>query len=399
MPAVLVRALGLACAFALLFAAFAASAVAAPPPNDDFTMAEALSGDQIEEGADNFEASKQVGEPNHAGDPGGASVWFAWTAPRSQTVYAEACTDGWRALLGVYRGSSVNSLQPVAAARARSAGSSCARLSFRAISTVTYRFAVDGSTAGGPAETGGFDFEISALPLEPPANDAFANATTVNSTTYEHVYGKTDEATREPGEPGVGGDLAGASVWYRWTAPSSGPQQIFPCQASFRPVVGVYTGSSLASLTPVSAPVALDASLLSACQLGGQGGVVFNAVAGETYSIVVDGADGGWGQFVLRMLAVVPPFADVYPPGTYIYKLLRLRGRGISIQFGTGGNMPGDTFLCKLDREAFSPCKAPRKWRGLAPGRHRVAVIAVDAAGNRDATPAVRTFRMGGKKK
>jgi len=30
---------------------------------------------------------------------------------------------------------------------------------------------------------------------------------------------------------------------------------------------------------------------------------------------------------------------------------------------------------------------------------HRVAVVAADAAGNRDATPATRTFKMGGRKR
>lgn len=372
-----------------------ARASAAPPSNDDFAAALAGSGDRLEGSGNTFGATKESGEPNHAGDPGGASVWFSWTAPRSQTVYVQVCTEGWKAGLAIYRGGSVDRLQPVAATRVSSVPGSCGELSFRAISTVTYRIAVDGSTAGGPVEEGNFEFTISSLPLELPANDAFANAAVVKSTPYERISGSTDGATREASEPGYGGDLAGASVWYRWTAPTGGAMRLFPCTASFRPTLAVYRGSTLTELQSLGSPAALDPSLAGECQLGGMGGIGFEAVAGETYAIAVDGVDGGWGRFQLRMLPAWAPAVDVYPPNTYIYKLLRLRRRGVAIQFGSGGGPPGDTFLCKLDRKPFSPCTTPRKWFGLAPGRHRVAVVATDAPGNRDATPAVRTFKMG----
>lgn len=390
------------CVIALLAALvlmLAAVPAGAAPINDDFGNAVAGGGDEVEGAGNNFGATKEAGEPDHAGDPGGASAWFAWTAPRSQTVYVQVCTDGWQALAGVYRGEAVDSLSPVAAAGITPTTGSCSRLNFRATSAVTYRLAVDGSTAGGGgAEEGNFNFTISSQPLELPANDAFANATALNSPS-EWIYGSTDGATREPGEPGRGSDLAGASVWYRWTAPASGAMRLFPCQAGFRPELAVYKGSTLASLVSVGAAVPLDPFLFGECQLGGLGGVGFDAVAGETYSFRVDGTEGGWGEFQLRFLAVPPFYRDVYPPNTYIYKLLRLRGRGIEIKFGSGGGPPGDTFLCKLDRRPFSPCTTPRKWRGLAPGTHRIAVVATDAAGNRDATPAVRTFRIGGKGK
>ncbi len=384
---------------AVLCLSLPANAGAAPPANDNFADALVGSGDQVEGAGNTFGATKESGEPNHGGDPGGASVWFGWTAPRSQTVYMQLCTEGWKALMGIYRGGSVDALQPVATTGISSAVGSCGRLHFRAISSVTYRIAIDGSTAGGPVEQGNFDFSISALPLELPGNDDFANATEVKPTPYEWINGSTDGGTRESDEPGNGGDLAGASVWYRWTAPTSGAMQLFPCLAGFRPSLAVYTGSALGTLQSVGAPAALDPSLFGACQLGGLGGVRFEAVAGETYSIEVDGVDGGWGRFQLRLLPVVTPYVDVHPPNTYIYKLLRLRRRGVGIQFGSGGGPPGDTFLCRLDRRPFSPCRTPRKWYGLAAGRHRVAVVATDAVGNRDATPAVRTFRMGGGRK
>lgn len=371
-------------------------AASAAPLNDDFANALIGGGDHLEGAGNTFGATKEAGEPDHDGDPGGASVWFGWTAPRSQLVFVQVCSPGWNAVLGIYRGDSVGHLEPVAATHV---SGSCGELRFRAISTVTYRIAVDGSTAGGEVEVGNFEFTVSATPLELPANDDFANATVLSSTPYEWINGSTDGATREAGEPGHEGDLAGASVWYRWTAPASQAMRLFPCRAGFHPTLAVYAGSSLATLRSVGAPASLDASLTNECQLGGMGGIGFDAVAGETYSIAVDGLDGGWGRFQLRLMPASVPYVDTYPPNTYIYKLLRLRGRGIGIQFGSGGGGPGDTFLCKLDREPFSPCTTPRKWHRLAPGRHRVVVVATDAAGNRDATPAIRTFKMGGKRK
>lgn len=392
MPAVLVRTLTI-CAALFLYGAFAGSALAAPA-NDDFADALAGAGDHISGSGNNFGATKEPGEPDHAGDPGGASAWFAWTAPRSQKAYVLFCTEGWAGRIGVYRGDSVAALAPVAAGRAQ--GGQCAHFAFRAVSAATYRLAVDGGSEGGTPDEGNFEFDISATALELPANDSFASAAPIGPTTYERVSGSTDGATREAEEPGHGGDLAGASVWYRWTAPSSGPMRVYPCLAGFRPDLAVYRGTALASLVPVSSPASLDPFLAAECQLGGLGGVGFDAVAGETYSIAVDGADGGYGQFLLRLHRPVGAIVDVYPPGTYIYKLLRLRGRGIAIQFGSSGGPSGDTFLCKFDHQPFAPCRTPRKWRRLKPGMHRVAVVAIDTAGNRDQTPAVRTFRVGG---
>ena len=34
----------------------------------------------------NSNATKQVGEPNHAGNAGGKSVWWRWTAPAAGTL-------------------------------------------------------------------------------------------------------------------------------------------------------------------------------------------------------------------------------------------------------------------------------------------------------------------------
>src|SRR5438046_2765071 len=83
----------------------------APPPNDDFENAAPLSGYGTTVGA-----TKQLGEPDHAGFAGGHSVWFRWTAPRDGRARVSVFTGTmWDSLLGIYTGVSVGALTQVAA--------------------------------------------------------------------------------------------------------------------------------------------------------------------------------------------------------------------------------------------------------------------------------------------
>ncbi len=51
-------------------------------------------------------------------------------------------------------------------------------------------------------------------------------------------------------------------------------------------------------------------------------------------------------------------------------------------------------FRCAVDARAFARCLSPRTIDRLASGRHSFRVIAADAAGNRDRSPATRRFRI-----
>ena len=59
----------------------------------------------------------------------------------------------------------------------------------------------------------------------------------------------------------------------------------------------------------------------------------------------------------------------------------------------------GSTFRCKLDKGQFKVCKSPKRIRRLADGRHTFKIVAIDAAGNEDATPASLRFRVKTEKK
>jgi Ca2+-binding RTX toxin-like protein len=63
------------------------------------------------------------------------------------------------------------------------------------------------------------------------------------------------------------------------------------------------------------------------------------------------------------------------------------------VAFAFAADEPGATFRCKLDRDRYRPCGSPRRYL-LRPGRHRFAVYAIDAAGNRDRSAASFGFRV-----
>jgi len=73
--------------------------------------------------------------------------------------------------------------------------------------------------------------------------------------------------------------------------------------------------------------------------------------------------------------------------------VLLATARRRAVTFSFAASESGAHFLCKLDRQAFKPCRSPRVYR-LAPGRHAFRVLAIDRAGNRDRTPATIKLRI-----
>src|SRR4051794_5442511 len=125
----------------------ASVAQATPPANDDFP-GQTLTGLPVSAAGTNVEATKQTGEPNHAGDVGGASVWYTWTAPSSGSVHVNTCNTNIETSLGVYTGSAVGSLTEVASNGFGNDATCESSLDFIATSGITYRIAVDGLNDG-----------------------------------------------------------------------------------------------------------------------------------------------------------------------------------------------------------------------------------------------------------
>ncbi|MCA9055267.1 MAG: choice-of-anchor D domain-containing protein, partial [Planctomycetaceae bacterium] len=122
----------------------------AAPGTDSFSSRSPISGLLATAVANTSSATKEFNEPNHAGNSGGKSVWWTWTAPANGTVRIDTIGSDFDTLLGVYTGSSVSGLSQVAA-NDDSVGTA-SRVSFAVQAGATYQIAVDGkSGAGGNA--------------------------------------------------------------------------------------------------------------------------------------------------------------------------------------------------------------------------------------------------------
>ena len=110
--------------------------------NDMFANAITISGTSGQATGSNVGATKESGEPNHAGNSGGASIWWYWTAPATGQMTIDTFGSSFDTLLAVYTGSSVGSLTPIASNDV--SGSLQSQVTFTAVSGTTYRIAVDG---------------------------------------------------------------------------------------------------------------------------------------------------------------------------------------------------------------------------------------------------------------
>jgi thiol-disulfide isomerase/thioredoxin len=128
-----------------------------------------------------------------------------------------------------------------------------------------------------------------------PANDLFANAIQLSGSSLT-VTGSNVGATAEPGESEHDGDNpARASVWYQWTAPADGFATIRTAGSTFDTVLAVYQAVSVTPFRDLGYND--DAGDVT----DGTSRVRFQASAGVTYSIAVDGFFGDTGDIVLSL--------------------------------------------------------------------------------------------------
>ncbi|MDX6622848.1 MAG: hypothetical protein QOE75_780 [Solirubrobacterales bacterium] len=158
------------------------------PPNDDFADAKVLAGEIFEEPdghrgfwADvhgyNWLATKELDEPDHEGDPGGASVWYSWTAPESGTARIGTCCAG-PDLMSVYQGTALTALSEIDEVGSPVFG-------YPVQAGVTYKIAVDGAADEGTGEPqlGSFGLQIFVELAWGPGYDDEEEAPTGNPPT------------------------------------------------------------------------------------------------------------------------------------------------------------------------------------------------------------------------
>ena len=127
-----------------------------PPANDNFANALLLNGTNVSVVGSNINATKEPGEPAHAGVPGGKSVWWKWRAPKRgyvtvSTAHSTSQFSGpLDTVLGIYIGDSVSTVVEVAS-NDDGPVDVTSELNFRAAADALYYIAVDGY-AGSPTE-------------------------------------------------------------------------------------------------------------------------------------------------------------------------------------------------------------------------------------------------------
>lgn len=131
-------------------------------------------------------------------------------------------------------------------------------------------------------------------------NDSFANAQALSGMVVS-TYAQTATATKEAGEPSHNGNAGGKSIWYRWTSPVAGRAIVRTDLSSFPTLLGVYRGSTLNGLVPISEPISLQDGFREAR---------FAAGPDEVFYIAVDGLDGASGAAILSIIVSLPANDD-----------------------------------------------------------------------------------------
>ena len=122
---------------------WALTGITSTPANNNFANRQALSGFSGTVSGSNGGATKESGEPMHAQNQGGRSVWYSWTAPVTGVATFDTGESNFDTLLAVYTGTSVSALTPVAS-NDDSQEDLTSSVTFPATAGVNYKIAVDG---------------------------------------------------------------------------------------------------------------------------------------------------------------------------------------------------------------------------------------------------------------
>ena len=201
------------------------------PPNDAFANAQVITGNSGTITATNTGATKQTGEPNHAGNAGGGSIWYAWTPTVGGSVTIDTVGSSFDTIMGVYTGTAVNALTTVASNDDIASGTTASRVTFNVAAGTTYRIAIDGYNGLRGNVTLNWVLTPAGVP---PANDAFANAQVLTGATGT-ITATNVNATKETGEPAQAGNAGGARSGTPGRPPPAGRSRSTPSAAPSTP--------------------------------------------------------------------------------------------------------------------------------------------------------------------
>lgn len=165
----------------------AAARSQAQPANDAFANRIQLVGSNAVASGSNVGATWEVGEPYHAGNGGGTSIWWLWTAPADGGVTISTAGSSFDTLLGLYTGSSVSALTTVASNddESRAAAIYTSKLVVNVLAGQTYAIAVDGYD--GAVGTVQLSVKLGP-PVPPPSAPAWATIDPFGATVASSNY-------------------------------------------------------------------------------------------------------------------------------------------------------------------------------------------------------------------
>jgi uncharacterized repeat protein (TIGR01451 family) len=257
---------------------------AARPGNDLFANQFTLSGLS---GSINFTtqlSTKETNEPAHAGNTGGASVWWKWTAPANGQLSVDTHGSGFDTLLGVYTGASVSTLAPIVA-NDNDGTLLTSSVLLQVQSGKEYEIAVDG--AQGSAGLAVLNFSLNT--------SAFANLSAVIT--------------------GPGSVSAGANAQYVITVSNAGPQTATNLVISATlPTGAIYASGPANCNVNASTVTCLIATLANGASLATPLMISFNAISSPATITAIVSSDLPdtviSNNATTLQLALLPPTVD-----------------------------------------------------------------------------------------
>ena len=246
----------------------------APPPssNDNFADAQVLPNAMGSVTGNNTQATRETGEPNHAGNPGGHSLWYAWTAPADGSVTFDTLGSTFDTLLAAYTGSSVASLMQVASNDDYSRYGGQSRIDFPVAAGTTYFIAVDGLDGA----TGDIALQYTQAVVNPPVITGTLRASGQVGIAFSYQI----TATNDPSSYTVTGLPPGLNVDQFSGFISGVPTSDGPFDLALTAYNSGGNGKATLKLTILPVPPVVTSSRTA----GGQVGIPF------TYQITADNA-------------------------------------------------------------------------------------------------------------
>jgi PKD repeat protein len=256
---------------------------AAVPTNDNFANAIPITSLPFNAVLNTTEATTEPGEPQVCGSLVG-TVWYQLAPTATAMFTADTHGSASAAHLVVYRADSAafGGLMPL--------GCATSLMTFVGQAGTQYYIQVGSWNSGG-------DVHLNLATVPPPANDNFASATSFSAVPFTDTI-DLRSASLESGEPRATCAIpysVDSSVWYAFTPSGNGS---ITAGAEWPSFTGVYTGSSLNTLTE------------AACRVGSP--ATFSVTAGQKYYLQVGGVYGYRSSITLNVYETPPPQANFF---------------------------------------------------------------------------------------